>query len=246
MRETKSQKLSALDTHRTASLTSLVQREIEQIIINGEMLPGERINEHALAERFQVSRGPIREALRGLEKARLVSVIANRGSFVREISPAEAVQIQETRGLLFSHSVGSLAGRLTKPQKKELLGYIERIDKCGPNDLRDFRMTNFHLHRAIVSFAGNERLAEIYRALSEEALLVRFQYPMTHLDFALANEEHRQILAAVESGDATEARRLAEKHAEIVDRHLAAIQQGIAAQQQAEEPAGTRRRKRAS
>ena len=61
-----------IDIVRTQSLTSLVQREVERLILTGVLAPGERINEQHLAARLQVSRGPVREALRGLEKARLV------------------------------------------------------------------------------------------------------------------------------------------------------------------------------
>ncbi len=56
---------------RSASLASVLQQEIERMVISGELRPGERINEQQLAARFGVSRGPIREAVRGLEGAGL-------------------------------------------------------------------------------------------------------------------------------------------------------------------------------
>jgi DNA-binding GntR family transcriptional regulator len=68
------------------SLTSAVQAEIERLILCGELSPGAKLTEAALAERLGVSRGPIREAFRSLEETGLVRLEKNRGVFVRSIA----------------------------------------------------------------------------------------------------------------------------------------------------------------
>ena len=78
----------------------LVAREVERMILAGELSVGERVNESALAARFRVSRGPVREALRGLEESGLLRLEKNRGVFVREISLAEADEIYDLREAL--------------------------------------------------------------------------------------------------------------------------------------------------
>ncbi len=82
------------------SLPGLVQVEIEQLILRGELAVGQHVNESELASRFGTSRGPIREALRALEESRLVRSEKNRGVFVREISVAEADEIYDMREAL--------------------------------------------------------------------------------------------------------------------------------------------------
>jgi len=72
-----------IDILRTRSLSSVLEGEIERLILSGEIAPGRKINENQLAVRFGTSRGPIREALRTLEGAGLVETIPNRGAFVR-------------------------------------------------------------------------------------------------------------------------------------------------------------------
>ena len=67
------------------SLPSAVQAEIEQMILGGELAPGQRINEAALATRFGTSRGPVREALRDLSPAGLVRILPQRGVGVAEL-----------------------------------------------------------------------------------------------------------------------------------------------------------------
>ena len=82
------------------SLTMLVQRELERMVLAGELAAGEKLNELGLAERLGVSRGPVREALRALAETGLVRLEKNRGVFVREISVAEADEIYELRATL--------------------------------------------------------------------------------------------------------------------------------------------------
>ena len=86
--------LQILQAH---SLPSVVQAEIEQMIMGGELRAGQRINEAALAERFGTSRGPVREALRALEECGLVRAERNRGVFVREVTLAEADEVYDLR-----------------------------------------------------------------------------------------------------------------------------------------------------
>src|SRR5919112_3447362 len=95
-----------LRIRRTESLTSLVRRELERMIEVGELKAGDRLNENALALKLGVSRGPVREACRGLEQSGLVQVIVNRGVFVREISNRQAWELYEIRANLYG-----LAGR---------------------------------------------------------------------------------------------------------------------------------------
>eukprot|EP01036_Dinobryon_divergens_P000581 gene581-750_t len=88
---------AALAFLQSSSLPMLMQEEIERLIMTGELPVGSRINESELSQRFNTSRGPIREALRALEEAGLVRNEKNRGVFVREIAFEEADEIYELR-----------------------------------------------------------------------------------------------------------------------------------------------------
>ncbi|MDO9439952.1 MAG: GntR family transcriptional regulator, partial [Beijerinckiaceae bacterium] len=82
---------------QTSSLTSVVQGELERMILSGELAPGAKLTEMTLAARLGVSRGPLREAFRMLEEAGLVRTEKNRGVFVRDIPIDEAVEIFDLR-----------------------------------------------------------------------------------------------------------------------------------------------------
>ena len=97
---------------QTNSLPALVQREIERMILAGELAAGAKLNEAAVAELLGVSRGPVREAFRALEESGLVRLEKNRGVFVRQIGVEEADEIYELRAVL-DEFVGRRAAQKT-------------------------------------------------------------------------------------------------------------------------------------
>ncbi len=108
--------MAAIALRRTQSLTAIVHREVERMILSGELKPGERINEQGLALRLGVSRGPVREALRSLERSGLLTSVVNQGVFVREIADQEAAEIYDVRAVVFGFVCERLAGRINAEQ----------------------------------------------------------------------------------------------------------------------------------
>src|SRR3546814_3316555 len=98
--------------------------ELEGMIVSGELSGGDRLNETVLAERFGVSRGPVREACRGLERSGLIRFVANRGVFVREMNVKEALELFDVRAALFALAGKTLAPRLADAQVQRLAALI--------------------------------------------------------------------------------------------------------------------------
>src|SRR6202171_2476030 len=111
---------TVLQLVQSNSLPGLVQSEIEQLILRGELAVGRRVNESDLALRFGMSRGPIREALRALEESGLVRSEKNRGVFVREVSVAEADEIYDVREALEELIGRRLAKSIGPEQRRQV------------------------------------------------------------------------------------------------------------------------------
>src|ERR1700694_461398 len=154
------------------------------MIIRGELQAGDRINESAMAEMLSISRGPIREACRSLEKSNLVRVVMNRGVFVREMSVAQAAEIYDVRAHLFG-----LAGRLAVRGKVAEMQEAKDIDTYYP--------LNVDFHARLVELSGNKRVAELYNALSKELHLFRRRGLVEHDSMVLSNQEHVRIIEAL-------------------------------------------------
>jgi DNA-binding GntR family transcriptional regulator len=204
---------SALEIRRTQSLTTLVQDEIERLILSGEIKAGERLNENALATRLGVSRGPVREAARGLEKAGLVRVIVNRGAFVREISLDEAAEIYDLRAALFGVACQRVAEAQSADHQAALSDLVARMDKAQQRrNAAAYYPLNLEFHESILRFAGSARLNEMYARLVKEAHLFRKRALSLAPNMRESNIEHRAIASAIAAGQAAEARRCGELH----------------------------------
>ena len=205
---------TVLQLVQSNSLPALVQIEIEQLILRGELAVGQRINESELAARFGTSRGPIREALRALEESRLVRSEKNRGVFVREISVAEADEIYDVREALDQLIGQRVAERATSEQLGELEAVLAEMDGAtGMEDIKSYHALNLKFHDMLVDFAGNARLTESYRQLTKGLLLFRLRGLQDGGGFAVSNSEHKAVVEAISARDGERAGRLLRQHA---------------------------------
>jgi phosphonate utilization transcriptional regulator len=205
---------TALQLVQSNSLPALVQVEIEQLILRGELGIGQRINESELAVRFGTSRGPIREALRALEESRLVRSEKNRGVFVREISVAEADEIYDVREVLDQLIGQRVAERVTPERLRSLEAVLTEMDQATDRqDVKSYHSLNLKFHDMLVDFAGNARLTESYRLLTRGLLLFRLRGLQDGGGFAVSNTEHRAVVRAIAQRDTVRAGQLLRQHA---------------------------------
>ncbi|MEM9781017.1 MAG: FCD domain-containing protein [Pseudomonadota bacterium] len=187
---------------KTASLSLVLRDEIERIILSGALKPGERVNEKALAERFGVSRGPVREALQALSARGLVEQIPNRGVFVQRITRHDAVEIYDVRAGLFGTACRLLADRMDSALSAELRVLLEQMDGAGAKrDLEAYYPLNIAFHERIVEGAGNAILRETYSRMVSRLHLYRARGLVHGGGFERSNIEHRVIVDALDDRD---------------------------------------------
>jgi DNA-binding GntR family transcriptional regulator len=208
---------------RTASLTRVLEREIESLILAGELPPGDRINEIHLARRFGTSRGPIREATRSLEGKGLVEVVRNRGVFIRRLTLEEALEIYELRSALFGLAGRLLAARMDDDILAALTAQLQRMDEAAEErDFDTYYPLNLQFHSDIVGKAGNATLAAEYQAMVKKLHLFRARSLVQGGGLAVSNREHREIVDALGSGDADRAHAACWRHVERAKHRLLA------------------------
>jgi len=222
---------------QSSSLPALVQAELERMIVCGELQPGAKLTEMALAARLGVSRGPLREAFRMLEEAGLVRTEKNRGVFVRDVPLDEAVEIFDLRAAMDELVGRQLALRITPAQLKEVRAMVEAMERAvKAADLRGYHLLNLQFHDRLVDMAGNRKLTAIYRKLIKELSLFR-RMNLAHLAedglLPLSAGEHRAIVKAIASGDTQAAGQAMFDHVmqskeRMLSQHPAAVQVGRA------------------
>ena len=196
------------------SLTSVVQGELERMILSGELAPGAKLTEMTLAARLGVSRGPLREAFRMLEEAGLVRTEKNRGVFVRDIPIDEAVEIFDLRAAMDELVGRQLAERITPAQLKEVRAMVDAMEHAvKAADARGYHLLNLQFHDRLVAMAGNRKLCAIYRKLIKELSLFRRLNLADGWLMPISAGEHRAIVKAIAGGDPDAAGRAMSEHA---------------------------------
>ena len=198
---------------QSSSLTSVVQQEIERRIVQGELVPGDKLNEAALADALGVSRGPVREAFRMLEEAGLVRQEKNRGVFVRHIPLDEAEEIFDLRAMMDEAAGRHLAQHITPQQLRQVRARVDAMERAvKAGDADSYHLLNLEFHDTLVAFAGNRKLTALYRRLINELSLFRRMNLADSAMLPLSASEHRAIVKAIASGDADAAGRAMRQH----------------------------------
>jgi len=206
------------------TVTRLVEK-LRQDILESRLAPGERLVEHDLTERFGVSRGPVREALRRLAAEGLIEHSPNRGAQVRRLSRNEIRELFEIR-----IELEALASRLAAASDDEerrqafakaILPVYEQRTRHTPGYLEE----NSAFHNAVMELAGNRQLAELVSRLHLTLLMAHVGDALEPDVLELSVREHRDLAQAIlnrdaQAADATSrahlgrAERLALAHAE--------------------------------
>ena len=225
------------------SLSTLVQREIERMILAGDLQAGAKLTEASIAEQLGVSRGPVREALRALEGSGLVRVEKNRGVYVRQISVEEADQIYELRAVL-DEFVGRRVAEIAGPdQVRELRLMLERMDKASArNDVDSYVAANLDFHDRMVELTGNAKLLHVYRRLVNELHLFRRATLAQGGALPVSTREHRDIVDRIAARQPAAAARALYDHvmASRSRMHTAFANRAVAGSRNARRPTRAR------
>ena len=194
-------------------LREIVYEELKRQIMVGEIAPGARMMEVELAEEMGVSRTPVREAIRKLEKEGLVTIEPRRGAYASDISAKEMVDILEVRQDLEGMAAGIAAQKITEEGRAELeriaREYKESVDR---EDIEEIIKNDEAFHKYIVSLSDNKTLIKMVSQVQELVLRFRYIYYEDFSRFRNQPSEHQAIVDAISSGNANSARVNAEEH----------------------------------
>ena len=200
-----------IQNHRP--LREMVYEELKMQILTGTIIPGTRMMEVELAEEMGVSRTPIREAIRKLEKEGLVTIEPRRGAYASQISTDDMVEILEVRQNMEGLAAFFAASRMKPEQMRELEDVSKKYNQAvADGNMQDMITYDTRFHRIIVESCNNKFLVQMIEQLQE--LVLRFRY-IYYDNFRRAEnmpEEHQTILEAIENGDADAARQAADIH----------------------------------
>jgi DNA-binding GntR family transcriptional regulator len=196
-----------------ALVTDTVYASIRSAILEGELPSGHRLRQNEVAEEFQVSHTPVREALARLASEGLVTLRPRRGAEVNSIDPSDVADIYAIRQLLEPAALRMALERRTEVDAGAIRAAVDPPDgsDVSPLELFDHNRTFHHL---LSAGCGNQRLIAILNSLWDTVTAARMfeAYASHDDDIERSNAEHLAIATAIEEGRDDDAVCLLEEH----------------------------------
>ena len=195
------------------SNTQKLKDALEEDIINGRLLPGEKLDHDALATQYGVSRTPIREAVQQLVVSGLVIVKPKKGTFVARVGFDQLIEMFEVMAEL-EGMCGRLAAR--RIQSSELESLRAALRRCEDPDVMadpdDYYYENEEFHNCIYTASHNHFLATEARQLKQRLKPYRRLQLQARNRVSNSIAEHREIFEAIKNGKEQEAERALKEH----------------------------------
>ena len=201
--------------------TEILLSEIENLIVNGSMVPGQRLDEMVLAKKYGVSRTPVRVAIRALTAIGLVQNTGRQGSQVAKLSISMLIEMFELMAVLEGMCAQLAARRATKNELIEMHKTHQLLEKTFEKGThKEFYDVNLKFHDQLYNASHTQYLAEetlrLRRRLSPYRMRVTFQPGR----MSSTLEEHNKILIAINNGESELAKNEAISHLRLIGNDL--------------------------
>lgn len=220
------------------TIAARIYKALAEQIIAGTLGPGEKIEERVLAQQFQVSRTPIREALRELKARGLVQIMPRRGAVVAQIGVERLAQLLEADCELEALCARRAAESMTAMEKKELeLLHEQSAQFVAADDENGYLSVNRQFHELICTGTHNDVLASMAQELRDRLAPFRQAQSRVAGRLELSHEEHSTIVAAIVAGNAEAAYLAMRNHNARLSTHVIRLLRGNRGTGRAEPPA---------
>lgn len=202
-----------MEKHLT--LREKILENIRDAIISGSLKAGSRVSEPDLAERYGISRTPIREAFRQLESEGYLTVIPRRGAVVSEFSQNDVEEFYAIKSILEGYAARRACEKMTGKELERLQSINNRLAELAENnDIKTFFRIHGDFHDLFIRAADNEKLRELITSLVTRFQRLRLMSLSLPGRMRISVQEHEKIIEAFRNKDAKLAEELVRKNAE--------------------------------
>jgi DNA-binding GntR family transcriptional regulator len=205
--------MSQVIPFRGFSLHDQVAERLRALIFDGHLAPADWIDENALAEQWQISRTPLREALKVLAAEGLVELVPRRGCRVVAIDDTDANELFPIMALLEGRCAFAATERANDEQRRELARLHDELERTAAAlDVDGYYKANHAFHSLVQTLANNRWLDRVTADLRKFVRLLRGRQLMLPGRIEASINEHRVLIKAMLAGDAAEAERAMNAH----------------------------------
>ena len=197
------------------SIVDRACQNIQEWIVTGRFKPGEQIKEENISQRLEISRPPVREALKMLEATGLVVRKPRRGVFVPLLTRKDVWEIYTLKAALYELVTELAMDVMTDAQVRELeslVAEMERIVSEDPVDILRYQKHHKGFHSRLMGIAGNGRLNAFAANLHNQVTPFSYKSLQQKEHLLASVRYHREIIEAIKKGDRASACRLMKRH----------------------------------
>ena len=185
-----------------ATLHDKVAQALRQMLVENRIAPGAKLNERELSEVLNVSRTPLREAIKMLAAEGLVELLPNRGAIAVELTEADVLNTFEVMAGLEAQSGELAALRVTDDELQEIKAmHYDMLAAYTRRDLPAYYRLNANIHSAINTAAKNPVLTATYKQVNTRLQALRFRSNQDGDKWKAAVKEHEQMISALQARD---------------------------------------------
>lgn len=205
-------KKKPIERHQT--LREKILENIRDAILKGTLKAGERVSEPDLAERYGISRTPIREAFRQLESEGYLTVVPRKGAVVTSLSERDVEEFYSIKSILEGYAARLAAVKLTVKELQRLETINERLGRLATaGDVKSFFRIHNEFHELFIKASGNEKLLELIQQLLKKFDRLRVASLSLPGRMEISVKEHEKIIEAFKNHDGDTADQLVQKNA---------------------------------
>lgn len=210
-------KLNKLEIRNYKPLGEVVFEYLRESILNGDLKPGERLMEISLAEQLGVSRTPVREAIRKLEKEKFVEMLPRKGAYVADLTAKDILDVLEMRINLEGFAAALAAERMTDGEISLLEASLKDFqDAVSRQDRLVMVEKDNEFHDRIFQATKNGKLIEIVKDLHDQFQRFRLIYFNEFDNYMELQSWHNRIFKAIKDRHPGDARLAAEQHVRLI------------------------------
>ena len=195
-----------------------VSRILTEAILEGVLKGGDKLVEAELQKKFNISRSPLREAFRDLEKKGLVRIVPRKGTYVKRITRKDVEDNFPVRSALEGMAAAEAHKKMTDKEKRHIADALDKMEAAVEEDnTKKYWKYHLRFHEGFINACGNDVLINILKTLRMHSMYYRFAYQYYQEDLRGFLDTHKRINTLFQDphADQSEIERLVQNHIEV-------------------------------
>jgi DNA-binding GntR family transcriptional regulator len=207
--------------------TNTMEEQVYRILLNDirtlKLPPGSRVNENKIAEDLQISRSPVRDAIKRLKGDRVIVTIPNKGAFVRRLTSTEMDEMFDARLMMELYGLDNMSAPLGESEREVFTSILERSEAvCATRNMDEFMQLDFKLHRGIVALHRNDYIIGMYENLNWQLYTIYLESEWDRQEFKRVRNDHTVLINGLLNGDIEVARQHLMRHITLARKIIVA------------------------